>query len=182
MGGTVLVRACPILQDAKYRVSGVIVLDVVEGTRNFNIMFLTTKKVLLIHLWLSLPVAIATRLRVGSHATHARFTRLSTCRVRLARGSDRVAVSDPFSFFSTTLHFTPDVASFVVFASNSFFFLRFACSLSNRTIRNPTSARVSVPSMFTESTDGPIPEHQYVWRAPLHLTAPFWTGTFLFLA
>ncbi|KIO29395.1 hypothetical protein M407DRAFT_21461, partial [Tulasnella calospora MUT 4182] len=30
MGGTVLVRACPILQDAKYRVSGVIVLDVVE--------------------------------------------------------------------------------------------------------------------------------------------------------
>ncbi|KAJ7734832.1 Alpha/Beta hydrolase protein [Mycena metata] len=32
MGGSVVVRACPLLLDAKYRVSGVAVLDVVEGS------------------------------------------------------------------------------------------------------------------------------------------------------
>ncbi|KAJ7629761.1 Alpha/Beta hydrolase protein [Mycena polygramma] len=32
MGGSVVVRACPHLMDAKYRVSGVAVLDVVEGS------------------------------------------------------------------------------------------------------------------------------------------------------
>jgi protein phosphatase methylesterase 1 len=32
MGGSVVVRACPLLIAAKYRVSGVAVLDVVEGT------------------------------------------------------------------------------------------------------------------------------------------------------
>lgn len=31
MGGTVLVRASPILQEAKYKISGVTVLDIVEG-------------------------------------------------------------------------------------------------------------------------------------------------------
>ena len=32
MGGSVVVQACPLLQDLKYRVSGVAVLDVVEGS------------------------------------------------------------------------------------------------------------------------------------------------------
>jgi protein phosphatase methylesterase 1 len=32
MGGSVCVRACPILQHHKYRIAGVAVLDVVEGT------------------------------------------------------------------------------------------------------------------------------------------------------
>lgn len=31
MGGSVLVRACPMLQENKYRITGVAVLDVVEG-------------------------------------------------------------------------------------------------------------------------------------------------------
>ena len=35
MGGAVVVRACPLLQDRKYRVGGVVVLDVVEGTVSF---------------------------------------------------------------------------------------------------------------------------------------------------
>ncbi|KAG8922611.1 Protein with carboxyl methyl esterase activity, partial [Tulasnella sp. 408] len=111
MGGTVLVRACPILQDAKYRVSGVIVLDVVEGS-----------------------------------ALEA---------MPLMHG---LLASRPAGFDSLEE--------------------AIEWHLSNRTIRNPTSARVSVPSMFTESTDGPMAEHTYVWRAPLHLTAPFWTGWF----
>lgn len=32
MGGSVCVRACPILQQHKYKIAGVAVLDVVEGT------------------------------------------------------------------------------------------------------------------------------------------------------
>lgn len=32
MGGAVIVRACPRLLERKYRVGGVAVLDVVEGT------------------------------------------------------------------------------------------------------------------------------------------------------
>ncbi len=31
MGGTVVVRACPTLQEIGFRIAGVIVLDVVEG-------------------------------------------------------------------------------------------------------------------------------------------------------
>lgn len=32
MGGAVVVRSCPQLQDSKYRIAGVSVLDVVEGS------------------------------------------------------------------------------------------------------------------------------------------------------
>lgn len=35
MGGSVVVRACPKLQELKYIVSGVAVLDVVEGMKIF---------------------------------------------------------------------------------------------------------------------------------------------------
>ncbi len=31
MGGSVVVRACPVFLDLKYRVTGVAVIDVVEG-------------------------------------------------------------------------------------------------------------------------------------------------------
>ncbi|KAG8949765.1 Protein with carboxyl methyl esterase activity [Tulasnella sp. 424] len=110
MGGTVLVRACPVLQAAKYRVSGVIVLDVVEGS-----------------------------------ALEA---------MPLMHG---LLASRPAGFDSLEE--------------------AIEWHLSNRTIRNPTSARVSVPSMFVESTDYRS-EHKYVWRAPLQLTAPYWTGWF----
>ena len=33
MGGAACVKACPVLQEKKYSVGGVAVLDVVEGTR-----------------------------------------------------------------------------------------------------------------------------------------------------
>jgi protein phosphatase methylesterase 1 len=32
MGGSVVTQACPTLQEAKYRIAGVAVLDVVEGS------------------------------------------------------------------------------------------------------------------------------------------------------
>jgi hypothetical protein len=35
MGGSVCVRACPILQQQKFNIAGVAVLDVVEGTYRY---------------------------------------------------------------------------------------------------------------------------------------------------
>ena len=35
MGGSVIVHACPLLLDKKYRLTGVAVLDVVEGKSNY---------------------------------------------------------------------------------------------------------------------------------------------------
>lgn len=34
LGGSVIVRACPLLQELKYRITGVAVLDIVEGALN----------------------------------------------------------------------------------------------------------------------------------------------------
>ena len=39
-------------------------------------------------------------------------------------------------------------------------------------IRNPTSARISVPSILTPSVSGNPPA--YRWRTPLQDTAPYW--------
>ena len=35
MGASVAVRACPLLLEKKYRIAGVTVIDVVEGTLHF---------------------------------------------------------------------------------------------------------------------------------------------------
>lgn len=49
-------------------------------------------------------------------------------------------------------------------------------SVSNKTIRNQTSARVSVPSLFKPSTNA-TSEFGFIWRTPLSLTEPYWSGT-----
>ncbi|KAI9741083.1 MAG: Protein phosphatase methylesterase 1 [Cirrosporium novae-zelandiae] len=64
--------------------------------------------------------------------------------------------------------------------------------LRSRTIRDPTSARISVPSLLndptpptTTATNLPLPPHpqpqsqqKYTWRTPLALTEPFWESWF----
>lgn len=77
MGGTAVVHACPFLLENKYRISGVAVLDVVEGA------FLP-----------SLPSHHShfQRLSNGSPPTHAQASRLEARRIRLARGRNRMAV------------------------------------------------------------------------------------------
>ncbi|KAG8903602.1 Protein with carboxyl methyl esterase activity [Tulasnella sp. 403] len=110
MGGTVVVRACPRLQENKYRIGGVIVLDVVEGS--------ALEAMPLMHGLLASRPA----------------------------GFDSIEEAVEWH-------------------------------LNNKTIRNPTSARVSIPSLFVESPSV-TSEFKYGWRAPLHLTAPFWTDWF----
>ena len=51
-------------------------------------------------------------------------------------------------------------------------------SVSTKTIRNSTSARISIPSIIVPSDDHAtvLP---FVWRTPLRSTAPYWLSTFL---
>lgn len=56
----------------------------------------------------------------------------------------------------------------------------FRCSSRSRTIRNPTSARISVPALLQETHDGsPKP---WGWRTDLGATQPFWEGWFIGLS
>jgi len=54
-----------------------------------------------------------------------------------------------------------------------------SCSVNTKTVRNPNSARVSVPGIIkpSESTSPGIPP--FVWRTPLRLTAPYWRSKLL---
>lgn len=40
MGGSVITRSCPILQQKSYKIGGVAVLDVVEGTKALHLHYL----------------------------------------------------------------------------------------------------------------------------------------------
>lgn len=53
-------------------------------------------------------------------------------------------------------------------------------SVSNHTIRNVLSARISVPSLFVPS-ESSTDSLAYKWRTPLHTTAPYWEGMPCFL-
>ncbi|KAG8932190.1 Protein with carboxyl methyl esterase activity [Tulasnella sp. 418] len=111
MGGTVVVRTCPKLQEKKYRISGVTVLDVVEGS-----------------------------------------------------------ALEAMPIMHTLLESRPQGFGTVEEAIE--------WHLSNHTIRNSESARVSVPSLFVPAPSDSTSRHKLLWRAPLHLTAPFWEGWF----
>ncbi|KAJ6578155.1 Alpha/Beta hydrolase protein [Mycena capillaripes] len=136
MGGAVVTRAVPLLLDAKYRVSGVAVLDVVEGT------------------------ALAALPHMHSLLN--------------ARPDGFDSVEDAVEWHVKT-----------------------------KTIRNPHSARISVPGIVvpaspvdklegqTQTQEGipkaqekekPPPPHAYVWRTPLRSTAGYWEGWFASLS
>ncbi|TDL25836.1 protein phosphatase methylesterase [Rickenella mellea] len=115
MGGSVIVRTCPGLLEAKYKVTGVVVLDVVEGSA----------------------------LEALPHMHNLLNSR-------------------PDGFDS------PEEA--------------IEWHVSTHTIRNPISARISVPSLIVpaESKDELAPA--YKWRIPLRSTAPYWENWFLGLS
>ena len=50
------------------------------------------------------------------------------------------------------------------------------CSLTSGSIRNTTSARVSVPSYIKPAPGGDGPDAKQVWRTDLLSTEPFWAG------
>ncbi|PYI00905.1 protein phosphatase methylesterase [Aspergillus sclerotiicarbonarius CBS 121057] len=52
----------------------------------------------------------------------------------------------------------------------------------SRTIRNKTSARVSVPSLLYEDPNPPDPTKPWIWRTNLSETKPFWENWFVGLS
>ncbi|KXG54502.1 Protein phosphatase methylesterase, eukaryotic [Penicillium griseofulvum] len=52
----------------------------------------------------------------------------------------------------------------------------------SRTIRNTTSARVSVPSLLYEESEPSDPSRPWVWRTNLSATKPFWENWFVGLS
>ncbi|KAH8118086.1 protein phosphatase methylesterase [Phellopilus nigrolimitatus] len=111
MGGSVLVRTCGMLQERKYRITGVAVLEAVEG---FAIEALPHMNKLLD----SRPV-----------------------------GFDSIEEAIEWH-------------------------------VSNHTVRNSLSARISVPSLFVPSE--PLTDHEpaFKWRTSLRSTAPYWESWF----
>ncbi|KAG6329914.1 hypothetical protein ID866_9174 [Astraeus odoratus] len=117
MGGSVVVHACPKLQELKYMIAGVAVLDVVEGTA----------------------------MEALPHMHSLLNTR--------PEGFDSVEEAIEWH-------------------------------VDTHTINNPTSARISVPSVLVprDSTLSPRTrvneslEHR--WRTPLRSTAPYWESTY----
>lgn len=55
-------------------------------------------------------------------------------------------------------------------------------STRSRTIRNTTSARVSVPSLLYEESAPSDPSRPWVWRTNLSATKPFWENWFVGLS
>ncbi|KAJ7719621.1 Alpha/Beta hydrolase protein [Mycena maculata] len=123
MGGAVAVRACPLVQDAGYRVTGVAVIDVVEGTA----------------------------LAALPHM-HALLN----------------ARPDGFASVEEAVEWT----------------------VKTKAIRNPHSARVSVPCTLVrppgegekEGSGEKEKPVEWVWRTPLRGTAPFWEGWYTALS
>jgi len=113
LGGSVCVRAVPLLLERKYRLTGVAVLDVVE---EFTLEALPHMHALL-------------------HDRPSGF------------GSIEEGIE---------------------------------YHIKTHAIRNPTSARVSVPGILTPSVSGNPPP--YRWRTPLQDTAPYWTNWFTSLS
>ncbi|KAF8838027.1 protein phosphatase methylesterase [Paxillus ammoniavirescens] len=117
MGGSVVTRACPKLQELKYVVSGVAVLDVVEGTA--------------IEALPHMHALLDTRPE-GFH-------------------SEEEAIE---------------------------------WHLNTRTINNPASARISVPSILVPQESKLVPltrankAFAFRWRTPLKSTAPYWNSWF----
>ncbi|KAG5643286.1 hypothetical protein DXG03_001253 [Asterophora parasitica] len=108
MGGSVVVRSCPKLLEGKYRITGVAVLDVVEGS-----------------------------------------------------------AIEALPHMHTLLNARPDEFNSIEEAVE--------WHVSTNTIRNPHSARVSIPGIVVPNPKKVFP---YTWRTPLRSTAPYWLSWF----
>ncbi|KAJ3766766.1 Alpha/Beta hydrolase protein [Lentinula raphanica] len=115
MGGSIVTRGCPILLDEKYKVGGVAVLDVVEGS------------------------AIEALPHMNSLLN--------------ARPDGFDSVEEAVEWHVTT-----------------------------KTIRNPTSARISIPAVITPSESSSPNVPPFIWRTPLRSTAPYWQSWFVGLS
>ncbi|KAL9714485.1 Protein phosphatase methylesterase 1 [Leucoagaricus gongylophorus] len=112
MGGSVVVRTCPRLLEKKYKVTGIVVLDVVEGS------------------------AIEALPHMHSLLN--------------ARPEGFDSLEEAIEWHVTT-----------------------------NAIRNPISARISIPSIV-QRDDSAV--HPYQWHTPLRSTAPYWQSWFIGLS
>jgi len=118
MGGSIVTRACPMLLDKQYKIGGVAVLDVVEGS-----------------------------------------------------------AMEALPHMNSLLNARPDGFDSVEEAVE--------WHVTTKTIRNPTSARISIPGIVEPSptsSSNPNPDPSYIWRTPLRSTAPYWQSWFLGLS
>ncbi|KAK7043888.1 Protein phosphatase methylesterase 1 [Paramarasmius palmivorus] len=111
MGGSVITRACPTLLEKKYKIGGVVVLDVVEGS--------------------------------AIEALPHMHNLLN------ARPDGFDSVEEAVEWHVTT-----------------------------KAIRNPVSARVSIPAIIVPSNSDSPAIPPFVWRTTLRSTAPYWTSWF----
>ena len=146
MGGSVVTRACPILLERKYKVGGVAVLDVVEGTVR---PYFTVRRVAEIHL--------------GS-AIEALPHMHSLLNAR-PDGFDSMEEAIEWQYVCW-----PSTLSLALMAKWLYH------SVTTKAIRNPNSARVSIPGIIVPSNNDSPAVPPFVWRTPLRSTAPYWTS------
>ncbi|KAF5367808.1 hypothetical protein D9757_010328 [Collybiopsis confluens] len=115
MGGSIVTRACPKLLDKKYKIGGVAVLDVVEGSA----------------------------IEALPHMNN----------LLNARPDGFDSVEEAVEWHVTT-----------------------------KAIRNPTSARISIPNIVKPSESSSLNVPPFVWRTTLRSTAPYWESWFLGLS
>lgn len=140
---------------------GYAVLDVVEGIhfRTFCLLHLSS-------MLRSLPLITKARLRHRRPPKHAILPLHPTQILSLHLIRHRMAVSAPFTLFPSRFSHSP---------TNS------TPSTRSRTIRNTTSARISVPSLLRQDLDPqgtPDAAKSWIWRTDLASTQPFWEGWF----
>ena len=148
-------RACPKLQEHRFRITGVAVIDVVEGSRKQS------------------PASD------HEQSTDAHFVYSQSTRLRPSRSC---TVCSTLARKASTAQKRPLSGSEwpprkVRHAESAHGFRRI--SVQTNTIRNPMSARVSVPGIIVPAPPGsPASSPAYLWRTPLRSTAPYWTSMF----
>lgn len=186
MGAAPILAAVPLLQKKGYTVPGIIVLDVVEGEPGAPIPHCPFRDATR-RGGLQLTVWPWRRHRRRILAAHERYPVFSAHIIPIRRRRDPLAVSGvglrlrayrsqgPAAIPTSASSGIPNTRRGIEGIPAD---VNFRCSLHSSSIRNATSARVSVPSYLTPSPDetDPGPQGKQVWRTDLLATEPYWAG------
>lgn len=135
------------------------VLDVVEGKPAFTSSHQANYKQRRTKI-----LTARTRIRHGRPPKHGNLSHDPPISLPIHHFGNRMAVSDQAT--------TPSTLIYLIKLS----------STRSRTIRNKTSARVSVPSLLYEDPNSPDPTKPWIWRTNLSATKPFWENWFVGLS
>lgn len=143
MGGSVVTHTCPLLITEGYIISGIAVLDVVEGMFLYHLLSLCCLQCCINFLCYLLST--------------------------IERVSGTGSAMEALPHMHSLLNARPDGFSSPEEAIE--------WHISTQSIRNPTSARISVPSIIQPTTSlTPNTNSEWEWVTTLRSTAPFWTG------